>query len=353
MTILGLLLFRSTGVTKSVGLLLIVAYFLMACGRSAPHRASLPRNNSLTGAGGSLGSKVCRGILVKKNQLEYDFGNRHFSFIGWTHNTVPDMKAEMTLILKMGKAARGGDCSTVQNLRTEFLREFETRETESARVFAALDASYQAHAFGTIGLELSPTEFKVVSRDSTTDKVGTILNKIEGICPGFDAREIHLVSPGPEYEFVSEAKGLVAPKPLEDDAIKKQYADKAAEDSVFEFDLKTSGFSAKTLERIDRLDETPSREEEQELLSYESDPKLKAKLKTLYEGYMVVIESIAPRDRAILQNLSKLEGNVAIVIGQRHIPDLQKQLDQLCHNQSIGPISRLGEQDDKRLFAIR
>jgi hypothetical protein len=348
MTFLGLLQFRSTGQAKSFALLVIAAYFLMACGKESTHSPKTTGSNNPQIAGGVPQSQqqqipaVCRGSLPKKDQLEYDYGDRHFTFVGWTHNVMSEQKLEAKYIGEMNKAAKAGDCAKVEKVHAAFLQKFDKRVLESQRVFVALDVAYQNHAFSQIGIEVSAKELQLIrkAKAKVVDDADYNLQKITSLCKDFDGRDVHMVFPGPEYEYAKESNGLVDLAPLEDHELKMKYVVKVSNE-LWDFDAKTSGLSPKTLEFIDRMGDSPSEQEERELLATESNPKLKEQLKRLYDGRTTIYQSVTPRNTAMIQALMKLQGNVAIVVGSAHINDFKAQLDQLCQRPAEIPVSGL------------
>jgi hypothetical protein len=274
---------------------------------------------------------------LSDSQLEYQFGGRHFSFIGWIHNTDVDQKQAIEALNAMSKRIANHNCDGINAIYDDYVLASQKRFNESQRVYNLLETVRLRNHFTALGTEYTDAELLIYKRDiDQIDTADTVLTVISKVCPGFDGRKLHMVYPGPEFEFTKRHSSSVTLIPLEDQKIKDKWLSQIPQED-FDFDPSTSGFSEQTLAAIDHLDAVANEAEKQKLMAMETAPELKAKIARLYEARKIAVNSDVERNQAIVDHMLAMKDNFAVVIGKSHIRYFLDQLDKACRDRRDAP----------------
>jgi hypothetical protein len=264
-------------------------------------------------------------------------GSKSVHLVGWYHGSVEWDMAQIAFNSSYADA-QSGNCKQAQEKLREVLPKLHEKEAESRRVLSLLEDIYRQNPFTILGVEHAPYQYTSLHvKDGSLDMALQYLTKLEVLCPNEIStfKRMHILYPGPEYEFARNKTENLKIVPMGDDLlIKKSNSALSAESQNFQLYAKEMSSEAiMTYNKfVDRTKLQPLPDSaELDLMVDNLKKSEKIRLKKYFSEVNYVLGLFAERDlRFAEQILKQKNDDVALVIGSRHLTGIKSQLQKLC-----------------------
>jgi len=273
-----------------------------------------------------------------KNGFTTELNGHQISVIGWYHGTHERDLAEFTMADAIKKGAQK-KCAQAKQLIDDYLEKYLKQLNEGKRVLRELEQQYSKRKFTVIGLEYTPLQYqnKFIDPQTKQDFATKFYSIFQNLCPkeATRFRDLTLVFPGPEFEFLRQKEGPVRAEPFgDDDLIKKIFDIYSDESKTFTTKLHTltpieiNAYN-KFVESLDKNNGAVSESEIEEILA---DVKKSGKLK-LKKYFLEVRHAMSfnsERNKRFVAKIVSEKRDIVFVVGNYHVPGLRAELEKKC-----------------------
>lgn len=284
--------------------------------------------------------KECISDKKQSNEknISIGIGHRQIHVLGWYHGFVERDRAQK-IMADAFIDAQAGKCKSAQNKISLALTKLAKQKNESLRVLSELETLYQKRPFFILGVEYGPKQYQneFYNPDTQQDLSLNFISIYKKLCPtGIDLfKELYLVFPGPEYEFVRHKNGLVKIVPLGDDKlIEESFAGYSNESRSFA--QQTDTLRPEEQQAYDQFikhiesGQIPKYSQIEDLVYSLTEPG-KTKLQKYFKAASHVLSLIEKRDDRFVEQILKQDADpIVLVVGSAHIPGLRKKLETKC-----------------------
>ncbi|MGE0525933.1 MAG: hypothetical protein AB7P49_02640 [Bdellovibrionales bacterium] len=210
---------------------------------------------------------------------------------------------------------------------------------EGQRVLNRLESIYTKERFPIVGVEYSQELFRTLFQDPATGKDLSveILPSFSQLCPKHlkAFKDISLVFPGPEVEFVRRHKGKLRLMPLGNEEL-TQMALSGLSQETRDFPQKIDQLSKEARVAYEKFSghvlkgEALSSTNIAALISNLKEPEKAKVRKYMNEANSSILKNLDPMNEKILEKALATRENLVLVIGNSHVHGLRRQLEKQC-----------------------
>lgn len=282
----------------------------------------------------------CEARYENDREVRIQVGANQIIILGWVHLDDKTGKRLSDGLKSVLLFARAGVCDVAANFAKAVLSKLDSDVQSADRVYKRFFELQLEVPFKSIGLEMTSQELKEQRQFNKT--IDRLFREFHNLCE--PELQQHLITfrimlPGPEFEF-QQTHPNVSLIPLEDQAAKnanEKDFDGEAEDT---FNFSNPKFTPETKIAIEAIRKDiqnqvqPSDLLIQQVLAYEKDEveraKLEAQLRYSIARGMRIVAGAYKRNVEIAKRLVKIDGDIVVPIGFRHVNHLVDETVRRC-----------------------
>lgn len=288
--------------------------------------------------------KGCRAFdEPEQNAFSILKKGRKITFIGWYHGREEREQAKAAFFSIMDDA-KNGRCQDATMKVDAYFKKYFAQEKESRRILLKLQRLDSQKPLSAVALEYGPSQYRKEFVDPATgaDVTSDYADLLRKRCPGEERelRRLTAVFPGPEFDFALRTEESPSPArkirliPMgSDELVDETFKGLSQETLTFVEQLETLSDEGRTAyEKFSEMlnaGEPIARGNVAGLLQTVSDPERK-KLETYFREINQMMSLLEKRNEDLMSKILITRGNIAVVIGNYHIPGLRKLADSIC-----------------------
>jgi hypothetical protein len=273
------------------------------------------------------------------NSFYANIKGQEIDVIGWYHGTTERDLAQLAMT-EAFQYAKKGKCSLAKEKIESAMIKLSDQKIESLNVFNELNEIYKKRTFKKLAVEYGPEQYKEEFIDSKTqqDLSTEFISMFKNLCPEHVQKfsDLYLIFPGPEYKFALDHKSSVEIAPVgNDELIRSSFLAYTNESRLFS--QQVDQLSPAALHAYNQfIDMTKNgqalvQSKIDELTINLPDPE-KSKLQKYFYEASKVFDLLQARDIAFVDEILKSKSNIAVVIGNFHVPAFKKILMHKCES---------------------
>jgi hypothetical protein len=283
---------------------------------------------------------LCEAQYLNDREAKLRIGSSNINIIGWEH--LDDRSGEYLVegMKIVFESAKTGKCSEAISRANSILNDLTTDFQNAKWVFDRLSFLNGELPLANIGVEMTPAELQ--SQWQLNIRINEVFTELQNLCdPALQGllASLRMMLPGPEFEF-HRLHENISIEALEDQAAKDANENDFAGEELDTFDYANPAMTSQAQMAIDSIRQSimkqrfPSESLIQAAVAFEknsaSRSKLEAELRYSITKGMRIIKGAYKRNINIATKLLRLQGNIALPIGFRHVDHLVDEILRQC-----------------------